>query len=287
MDKDLLKLNRSFILGKFSCQRLIRSTLLIYSAVGLWAYFYSDRLIFLPSPSTYSHSEDLKFLTTADRTQIAALYLPNPQATYTILYSHGNAEDIGDNRSRLVGMRDMGFSMMIYDYPGYGLSGGNPSIPGTYQAIDAAYTYLTQELNIPSDRIIVYGRSVGGGPAIDLASRKSVGGLVVESSFTSTFRVRTKIPIFPFDKFPNLDTIKRVQCPVLIMHGDQDQVIPISHGKQLYAAAPDPKMAFWVKGADHNNLQEIAGEQYQKALQDFKQLIERQRSGKQATRNTF
>ncbi|NJO71156.1 MAG: alpha/beta hydrolase, partial [Oscillatoriales cyanobacterium RM1_1_9] len=92
MDKHTVKLR---LFGKLSIQRLIRSALLVYGVVGAWAYFYSDRLIFLPSPSSYTRSDDLTFLTTANNTQIAALHLPNPTATYTILYSHGNAEDIG------------------------------------------------------------------------------------------------------------------------------------------------------------------------------------------------
>ncbi|NJK39282.1 MAG: alpha/beta hydrolase [Oscillatoriales cyanobacterium RM2_1_1] len=273
MDKHTVKLR---LFGKLSIQRLIRSALLVYGVVGAWAYFYSDRLIFLPSPSSYTRSDDLTFLTTANNTQIAALHLPNPTATYTILYSHGNAEDIGENRSRMEWMRDMGFSILIYDYPGYGLSGGKPSVPGTIQAIDAAYAYLTETLKIPGNRIIVYGRSVGGGPAVDLASRQPVAGLVVESSFTSTFRVKVPFPLFPFDKFPNQQKIQRVQSPVLIIHGDQDQTIPFSQGQQLYQAAPGPKLSLWIPGGDHNNLLAIAGASYQEKLQEFQDLIEQQ-----------
>ncbi len=264
---------RRFIIGEFSLQRLVKSALLIYSLVGLWAYFFSDRLIFLPPAPSYTHTPDFLKLSTANAVEITALYLPHPQAQYTILYSHGNAEDLGEIRFRLEELRDLGFSVFAYDYPGYGSSGGRPSEKAAYQAINAAYDYLTQQLNILPNQIIIYGRSVGGGPSVDLASRQEVGGLVIESSFTTIFRVVTRIPIYPFDKFSNLTKIKAVGCPVLVMHGTADRVIPFSHGQKLYQSANEPKMAFWVEGAGHTNLLQVAGERYVQTLKEFVQLL--------------
>jgi len=260
---------KKWVVGEFSLKRLVTSTLAIYVLVGIWAYFGSDRLIFLPRPASYDRTEEVLVLETADATPIAALYLPNPQAQYTILYSHGNAEDIGDIRGRLRDLQDLGFSVFAYDYPGYGLSGGNPSVAGAYRAIDAAYNYLTETLDIPPDRIVVYGRSVGSGPSTDLAAREPVAGLAIESGFTSTFRVVTRIPIYPFDRFPNLDKIRKVQAPILILHGDRDRVIPFEHGRQLYAAAGEPKRSLWVSGAGHNDLLEVAGDRYDRTLLEF------------------
>ncbi|MGF1493375.1 MAG: alpha/beta hydrolase [Microcoleaceae cyanobacterium] len=270
MDKHTIK---QLIIGEFSLRRVIFSIVFIYTAVLAWAYFQSDHLIFLPPPSTYAPSDDLTFLQTENNLEIAALYLPNPNAPYTLLYSHGNAEDIGQNRSRMERLQELGFAVLIYDYPGYGLSQGKPSEAGAYQAIDAAYQYLTQTLQIPSEQIVAYGRSLGGGAAVDLAARKPLGGLVVESSFISTFRVPIPVKIFPIDKFRNLAKMKRVTCPVLVIHGEQDQTIPFWHGQELYQAAPDPKQFLWVQGADHNNLPQIAGEKYNEALREFKQLL--------------
>ena len=108
--------------------------------------------------------------------------------------------------------------------------------------------YLTQQLRVPAKQIILYGRSVGGGPAIDLASRQKVGGLVVESSFVSAFWVLTRIPILPFDKFVNIDKIRKVRSPVLVIHGKADEVVHFWHGEQLFAAAKQPKLNFWVDG---------------------------------------
>ncbi|MDE5102410.1 MAG: alpha/beta hydrolase, partial [Trichodesmium sp. St19_bin2] len=209
-----------------------------------------------------------------DRTQITGIYLPLPKAEYTILYSHGNAEDLGEILPRLRDLRDIGFSIFSYDYQGYGTSQGKPSVKAAYQDVNAAYEYLTKKLGIPANKIIVYGRSVGGGPSIDLASRQPVAGLVIESSFTTAFRVVTRIPIYPFDRFPNIDKIKSINCPVLVMHGNADQVIPFSHGQQLFAIANQPKLSLWVDGAGHLNLLEIAGQKYVKVMGEFIRLVQ-------------
>ena len=115
---------------------------------------------------------------------------------------------------------------------------------------------------------------MGGGPSIDLASRQPVAGLVIESSFTTAFRVVTRIPIYPFDRFPNIDKIKSINCPVLVMHGNADQVIPFSHGQQLFAIANQPKLSLWVDGAGHLNLLEIAGQKYVKVMGEFIRLVQ-------------
>lgn len=262
------------LIGKFSIFRLIRSILIIYVLVGLWAFFFSDRLIFLPRPSSYQENQEFVKLQSGDQVQITGIYLALPKAKYTILYSHGNAEDLGEILPRLRDLRDIGFSIFSYDYQGYGTSQGNPSVKNAYQDINAAYEYLTQQLGIPENQIIVYGRSVGGGPSVDLASRQPVAGLVVESSFTTAFRVVTRIPIYPFDKFRNIDKIKDVNCPVLVIHGNYDRVIPFSHGKQLFNTANEPKLSFWVDGAGHIDLLAVAGERYEKVMIEFANLVQ-------------
>ncbi|NET29399.1 alpha/beta hydrolase [Okeania sp. SIO1I7] len=262
------------LVGKFSILRLIRSTVIVYILIGLWAFFFSDRLIFLPGPSSYQENQDFVKLESSDKVQITGVYLPLPKTKYTILYSHGNAEDLGEILPRLQDLRDIGFSIFSYDYQGYGTSQGNPSVKNAYQDINAAYEYLTQHLGIPANQIIVYGRSVGGGPSVDLASREPVAGLIIESSFTTAFRVVTRIPIYPFDKFRSIDKIKNVNCPVLVIHGNADRVIPFSHGKQLFTTANEPKLSFWVDGAGHIDLLEVAGERYEKVMIEFANLVE-------------
>ena len=247
----------------------------LYFIVGFYlvfvfvAAFLSDRMIFYPQPSSYRDDARITKLKTAAGKTISAAYLPDPHAEFTILYSHGNAEDIGDLAPLLDELHDAGFAVMSYDYEGYGTSEGTPSERATYQDIDAAYAFLTQQQHVPPARIIVFGRSVGNGPAIDLASRQPVGGLIVQSGFTSAFRVLTRVPLLPFDKFRNLDKIKRVKCPVLVMHGKRDAVIPFYMGERLFAAAPGPKWAVWAPTAGHNDFEWEARAQYLPAIHAF------------------
>ena len=265
---------RMLLLGKFSVGRIVRSVLFIYLAIGVYAFFFADRQIFQPQPSSYQDDRTILKLTSAPNIQISAVYLPHPDATYTVLYSHGNGEDLGDVRLRLSQIQAIGVNVFAYDYRGYGTSQGSASEQGAYQDIDAAYRYLTTTLKQPPNRIIVYGRSVGSGPSIDLATRQAVAGLVVESGFTSVFRIITHIPLFPFDKFPNINKIGAVRSPVLFIHGTRDRTIPFQHGQALFDRANQPKTFLTIDGADHNDVDQIAGERYTQALRTFIQTLD-------------
>src|SRR5215471_8521246 len=247
---------------------------MLYLAAGLYLAllilaFFSYVLIFLPHPSSYKDGPDTLKLTTRTGKKISALYLINPKAKFTLLVSHGNAEDLGDDRFWLEELQRAGFSVLAYDYQGYGTSEGKPGEQAVYDDENAAYDYLTQSLRIAADRIIIYGRSVGSGPAVHLAARKPAAALILQSPFVSAFRVLTRIPLLPFDKFPNYKDIRNVHCPVLIIHGDSDTVIPPWHGKRLYDLANEPKKFVSIHGADHNDLEMVAGKSYIEALQQF------------------
>jgi abhydrolase domain-containing protein 17 len=246
--------------------------LLVYAAAAAIAYFLADRLIFLPPRSSYAPGElPVVHLPSEDGASIAVLHLRSDSATHTLLFSHGNAEDLGHIAPLLARLRDrVGVSVVGYDYRGYGLSAGAPpTAHGAIRDIDAVYHHLTRELGIPPERLIVHGRSVGSGPALDLAARAPVGGVIVESAFTSTFRVVTRIPLLPFDRFPNLRNLRHVRVPVLVVHGERDEVIPVSHGRRLFAAAPERKRHLWVEGAGHNDLVPVAGDEYWEAIRSF------------------
>lgn len=129
-------------------------------------------------------------------------------------------------------------------------------------------------LHIAPDKIITFGHSLGGSAAVDIAFRHRVAGLVMESSFISAFRVLTRIPLLPFDKFRNVPKIQKVHCPVLVVHGKADSVISFYHGQRLYDAANEPKRSFWVQGAGHNDLPMIGGSAYYDELRRFAELIE-------------
>jgi alpha-beta hydrolase superfamily lysophospholipase len=256
----------------------LRGLLLI--VVGLYlialitAAFFSDRMIFQPQQPGYRDQPSILKLTSSDGAKISATYLPNPEANFTVLFSHGNAEDIGDDKPLLELIRAAGFAVFAYDYQGYGSSEGRPSERHAYEDETAAYNFLMQSMHVPPSRIIVLGRSVGSGPACDLASHRPVGGLILESAFTSAFRVITRVRVLPFDKFDNLRKIKAVRCPVLVVHGTEDSVINISHGRELFAAANEPKQALWVEGANHNDVAFVGGTRYSESLKAFATLIQ-------------
>lgn len=248
--------------------------LLVYLGIFLYSYFYAEKIIFQPQPSSYRDTTQIIKLDSGDGVKISALYLPNTDARYTILYSHGNAEDIAQLLPLLDEMKGMGFNVFAYDYRGYGTSSGTPSEQNAYRDVDAAYDYLLNNLSVPANRIIAVGRSLGGAVAVDLAHRRQLGGLVIESSFVTAYRVLTHIPLFPFDKFKSISKIKNVHCPVLVVHGKRDEVIPFWHGERLFQEANEPKLSFWVEGAGHNNLFDVAGVRYEQVLRDFVALIE-------------
>jgi len=201
--------------------------------------------------------------------QLAALWRPQSGAAQTILYSHGNGEDLGLCQPRLDLLAGFGFNIFAYDYRGYGRSDGKPGEQGVYLDIQAAWNYLVNELQLPPKTILIYGRSLGSGPSTWLASRQDCAGLILESAYTSTFKTTLPWLWFPNDKFPNLSRMKQIHCPVLVMHGSEDPIIPFSHGQRLFQAAAEPKLSLWVKGAGHNDLSDLAEKDYEKAILDL------------------
>ena len=259
--------------------------LLLLAIIGYLALvalaLFSDRIIFQPHPSSYRLSDleeardGIRPLTfVSGDTRIAAFYLPNPAARYTLLFSHGNAEDIGDNLPFFRELRRRGFAVFAYDYRGYGESGGVSSESSFYQDAQAAYEYLTVTLQVPPERIIAHGRSLGSAAAIDLAARRPVAGLIAEAPFLTAFRVLTRVRLLPWDKFDNASRIGRVRCPVLIIHGRSDGVVPWWHGERLYQLAHEPKRFLSQDGAGHNDLLLVAGKTYFTALADFSSWLE-------------
>jgi fermentation-respiration switch protein FrsA (DUF1100 family) len=256
-------------IAKAVLKRMLYIPIILYLSLAIYALLFSDSAIFLPRPSSYRDSPETIKLKSTRGNLISALYLANPSAHFTLLVSHGNAEDLGDDRDWLQDLRHAGFNVFAFDYQGYGTSQGKPGEKGSYDDEMAAYEYLTTKLNTPCDRIIVFGRSVGSGPALHLAARRPAAAVILQSPFVSAFRVLTRIPILPFDKFPNSREIRRVHEPIFIIHGEQDSIVPIWHGRKLYDLAAQPKRFFAVPRADHNNLDMVAGARYIQAIQSF------------------
>jgi fermentation-respiration switch protein FrsA (DUF1100 family) len=174
-----------------------------------------------------------------------------------------------------VTLRDAGFSVFAAEYPGYGVSGGHPSESSLYAAARAAREYLRGVLNISAERTVIYGRSLGGGPAVQMATEEAVGGLILQSSFTSVYRVVTRRRMLPFDYFENARKLPQVSSPVLVLHGENDEVIPFAHARDLFAVANEPKRFFSVPGAGHNDFLTVAGPRYWEALREFSELCAR------------
>ncbi|MEA2068762.1 MAG: alpha/beta hydrolase [Verrucomicrobiota bacterium] len=245
----------------------------IYLFLNLFALLVSDLLIFVPQAPGYARLPGEVKIATASGEKITAVYHKNPNAEYTLLFSHGNAEDLANVAPFMEQFFDLGYSVLMYDYRGYGTSEGSPSVRKAKQDVSAAYRWLVEEKEVAPKSIIAHGRSLGGGVATWLAANHEVGGLVVESTFVSTIRVKTRWPMLPWDKFNSLKSIPNVDCPVLVMHGRNDTIIPFWHGQKLFAAAPEPRQHLWIDSAGHNDYAYTAGEAYLKSFQSFMEQV--------------
>ncbi len=254
---------------------LIITLLAGYLLICAYAYLRAERRIFRPPVSSYSSSSlPIRTITTEDGIDIALVHLDHPNAEFTILYHHGNAEDLGMIFPVLQQIRNAGFNVIAFDYRGYGLSGGRvPTVAGSILDAEAAYRYATETVGTDPSRLLLLGRSVGSGPATDLATRLDVGGLIIEGGFVSAFRVVTGVSILPFDHFQNERLIRTVDVPVLIIHGNRDAVIPVRHGRRLFAAAREPKRMLEIRNGGHSDLMVVAPDEYLDALRSFSESI--------------
>ena len=244
----------------------------LYLVFCALAAIYAEKILFpAPMPPACVAEQIDFFVTTESGNKIACVRRSPAQETNgpVILYSHGNGEDLGHLMAFLEETSEKGFEIIAYDYPGYGLSEGKPSESGCYEAIDATYRHLIDELKIDPSRIILWGRSLGSGPSCYLASRSEVGGLILETPFLSAFRTVTEIPVLPWDRFRNMERLDDIHCPSLVIHGEMDEVVPFRHGKKLYRGLPEPKTFLEIGNASHNDFREIGGSKYESAIRDF------------------
>ncbi|KAJ1462116.1 Alpha/Beta hydrolase protein [Pelagophyceae sp. CCMP2097] len=208
---------------------------------------------------------DLIMLRTASGETTAAVHIRNARrasspTTLTILYSHANAEDLAlalpyaDVLSRFCGC-----DVLAYEYCGYSISSGEASEAGCIQCVDAALAYLLEGCRLAPERIVVYGRSIGSGPTVDVASRHArLGGMVLQSAIASAGLV--VLPemfarsLAGYDVFLNYEKIPRVRCRTLMIHGRDDRMVPFDHALMLYPHLLDPHPPLWVDGAGHHDM---------------------------------
>ncbi len=213
-----------------------------------------------------------------------------------VLYLHGNGLNIGANVEHANRFHQLGLSVFLIDYRGYGQSKGNfPSESQVYEDAKLAWDYLVKERGINPQEIYIYGHSLGGAIAIDLAVRHpEAGALIVEGSFTSTRKMvdfqKGLFWMFPIDflltqRFDSISKVYRLQMPVLFVHGTADTVVPVEMGRQLFDRAPEPKHLYIVQDGGHNNLAQFAGTQYLQKLYHFlEQASERRRKKEEGRR---
>lgn len=213
------------------------------------------------------------FLKAEDGTQIHAFWLPAERARVAILFLHGNGGNASYSLPKSSYLVRLGASVLVLDYRGYGLSEGTPSEEGVYQDARAGLAYLTDVQGFPEDHIIVFGQSLGGAVAVNLAQDRKLGGLILESTFDSIENVaRVRVPfarVFLSDRFNSGQKISRLQTPILFFHGDQDGIVPIASGRNLFELAPEPKDFMIVEGAGHNNVADVGGRLYWNRIGQF------------------
>jgi abhydrolase domain-containing protein 17 len=267
---------RKVLLGEWNWKRPIKSLLSIYLILCIVAVFFADHLIFVPPAPSYGPDFDgLLHLETKTGESVAAIHHEAAAGMPTILYSHGNAEDLGQALELHQAWHEQGFGILAYDYPGYGCSAGRPNEASCERAIQAAWNHLIRS-GVPASSIVIVSRSVGGGPGVWLASQENAAGMVLISPFTSAFAVPFPFPLFPGDRFPNLKRIREIKTPLLVIHGENDEVIPVAHGRNLVEASPAADKSFIpIQGAGHNDLFVVAGDEIIGRIADFARRVAR------------
>ena len=280
-------------------RRLFRSTvhlavggaaaLALILAVGVtgvfdrfFLYFPERELTATPSEAGLAY-EDVSF-TTDDGITLHGWFVPG-RSDVTWLWFHGNAGNISGRIGNLKQLHDsLGVNVFLFDYRGYGQSQGTPSEEGLYLDAEAALAYLNSREDVRSDRIVYFGRSLGGAVAVDLAGHQPAYGLVLESPLPSiSFVARQAYPILPAGfvrrilhaRYDALSKIAGVMVPVLILHGDKDDIVPLDAGRRLFEAAREPKQFHVIPGAGHNDTYIVGGEPYFALLASFLEQLAR------------
>ena len=280
---------------------------LFYLSICLFLFFrqrhliYRPRLAFsmLPSASHFNLPyEDVWMPIAHSKERLHGWWIPSPspqekffvvrdepmqivKSPKVMLYFYGVGNNMGDYNylSRVAAFRQLGFSVMVFDYRGYGRSqGGFPSESQLYEDSQLAWNYLRDVRKIPAEQILIYGESLGAAIALDLAVKHpEAGGLIMQNSFASmadAIRNDAFLKIFPIDfllteRFDSIAKIGSLQIPVLFLHGSADPVIPAEMSQRLYAAAPEPKQLFLIPNAEHVSIYQPGAGSYLRAIQRF------------------
>jgi fermentation-respiration switch protein FrsA (DUF1100 family) len=242
---------------------------------------FEKQLIYHPSRAHDVSARDLGLahetvaLTAEDGVKLDGLFLPAKDARMTILLTHGNAGNLSHRLDRTIFLQsELGASVLLFDYRGYGRSEGAPDEEGTYRDARAAYRWLTEVRGVSPDRLVLFGESLGSAVALDLALAHPCRALVLESPFTSVPDMAAVVlPFLPRalvrTKYDNLAKIARLRVPLLVLHGERDEVVPFAQGRRLFEAAPEPKRFYAIPRAGHNDTYVVGGAAYWRAVSEF------------------
>lgn len=259
---------------------LVPAGFYVLACAVLW--LFQERLIFVPYRDlvpTRIRAQDV-WLPLADGTRIHAWWIvPGERTAEALLFCHGNAGNLSHREESLEFFASLGYSTLIFDYPGYGRSSGSPSQEGTAAAARAAFDWLRQEAGYPAGTVTVFGRSLGGNVALRLvhdllAEGQRPRAAIAEASFASLADVAQRhypwLPVrlllrHPFD---NRRRLPAIDVPVLVVHAKDDEIVPIRHGRQIYELLPGPKRWLEIPGR-HNGAWLESLEAYRTALREF------------------
>lgn len=229
----------------------------------LFIRFIEKKSLYYPLKNIEATPRDISldyeevFITTKDSVLISGWYIPAVSPRGTFIFSHGNGGNISHRMDKLKMFNDLNVNVLIFDYRGYGMSRGSPSEEGLYLDAEAVYDYLVNEKQVSPQKIIGYGESLGGTVIVDLAAAHELGGIIIDSSFTSVKDMAKKI--FPFipafvykSSFNALEKIGRTKAPSLHFHSTADEIVPYELGRKLFDSAPGPKEFVDLQGG-HND----------------------------------
>lgn len=241
-----------------------------------------ERLIFHPSaaiartPRQVGLEFEDVFFTAGDGVRLHGWFVPHRGARSTLVWFHGNAGNISHRVDNIKLLHDkVKVNVFIFDYRGYGRSEGRPSETGTYRDGEAALDLLRAKVGAHAGKIILFGRSLGAAVAVEMATRFDSQGLILESPFISVAEMaRVVLPYLPVgallrSRYDVGSKIKNIKVPLLVLHGDRDEIVPLSHGKAVFDAAPEPKKFFIIAGAGHNDTYIVGSDSYFGQLRDF------------------
>jgi hypothetical protein len=242
--------------------------------------FSEKGIVFFPdpylvgTPADYGLEYEDVWFAAEDGVKLHGWWVPKPDAP-VFLWFHGNAGNISHRLDNIKLLWDkVGVQVFIFDYREYGKSQGRISREGTYKDAAAAYRYVSETRGTPGEDIVLFGRSLGTALAVDLVLKVPCRRLIIESAFTNSSDMARLFAPFMVDWRPrvpydNLGKIGKIKAPVLIIHGEQDEIIPVEMSRRLFAAAPEPKELYIIRGAHHNDTYFMGGEPYFDRLRNF------------------